>query len=125
MRLHHVQLTLPPGREADARQFYAGLLGLTEIPKPPELAQRGGVWFQLGSIQLHFGVAETGASSRRHIAIQVDDAEVMRRALQGAGYATEDAVSVDGICRFYCRDPFGNRTEFLEVRSPTSEVELE
>jgi catechol 2,3-dioxygenase-like lactoylglutathione lyase family enzyme len=117
-----MQLTLPPGREADARQFYAGLLGLTEIPKPPELAQRGGVWFQLGSIQLHFGVEEAGVSSRRHIAIQVEDAEVMCQALRGAGYAIEDAISVDGIRRFYCRDPFGNRTEFLEVRSPTGEV---
>ncbi len=122
MRLHHMQLTLPPGREADARRFYAGVLGLTEIPKPPELAQRGGVWFQLGAIQLHFGVEEASASSRRHIAIQVDDVEVMCQALQGAGYALESAIPVDGMRRFYCLDPFGNRTEFLEERPPTGQA---
>ncbi len=123
MRLHNMQLTLPPGREADARWFYAGVLGLTEIPKPPELAQRGGVWFQLGSIQIHFGVEEASVSSRRHIAIQVDDAEVMRQALQGAGFALEDAITVDGVRRFYCRDPFGNRTEILEERSLAGQIE--
>ncbi len=123
MRLHHMQLTLPIGREADARRFYGGVLGLPEIPKPPELAQRGGVWFQLGSIQLHFGVEEAGVSSHRHIAIQVDDVEVVRQALQGASYALEDAIPVDGMRRFYCRDPFGNRTEFLEERTPTGQVD--
>ncbi len=123
MRLHHMQLTLPPGREADARRFYAGVLGLAEIPKPPELAQRGGVWFQLGSIQLHFGVEESGISSHRHIALQVDDAEVMLQALQGAGYALEDAIPVDGMRRFYCRDPFDNRTEFIEERPLSGQTE--
>ena len=31
---------MPRGREDDARAFYAGLLGLAEIAKPPELAAR-------------------------------------------------------------------------------------
>ncbi len=42
--LHHVQLTLPPGGEQLCRDFYVGVLGMTEVTKPPELAARGGLW---------------------------------------------------------------------------------
>jgi hypothetical protein len=34
----HVQLAMPPGREARAREFYCEVLELPERPKPPELA---------------------------------------------------------------------------------------
>ena len=30
---------------------------IDEIPKPPELAKRGGAWFQSQNVQLHLGVA--------------------------------------------------------------------
>ena len=36
--LHHVQLTMPEGREDLARGFYTGVLGLTEEAKPATLA---------------------------------------------------------------------------------------
>ena len=42
MRLHHVQLLTPAGGEDVARGFYAGVLGMTEVEKPPELKKRGG-----------------------------------------------------------------------------------
>jgi len=56
--LHHVQLAMPRGEEASAREFYAGVLGMTEVPKPPHLAVRGGVWFSAGNTQVHLGVDE-------------------------------------------------------------------
>jgi hypothetical protein len=37
-----VQLAMPPGREARAREFYCDVLELPERPKPPELTARGG-----------------------------------------------------------------------------------
>ena len=43
--IDHVQVAMPAGEEAKAREFYAALLGLPEQPKPPELAKRGGCWF--------------------------------------------------------------------------------
>ena len=46
MRLHHVQVSMPRGQEATARAFYVEALGLTEVPKPPDLAGRGGCWFR-------------------------------------------------------------------------------
>ena len=42
VRLDHVQLAMPPGREAEAEAFYSGLLGLVRLPKPEPLAARGG-----------------------------------------------------------------------------------
>ena len=35
VRLDHVQLAMPPGLEAQAEAFYAGVLGLERVPKPP------------------------------------------------------------------------------------------
>ena len=40
--IDHVQLAMPEGGENAARAFYAGVLGLAEIPKPAELAGRDG-----------------------------------------------------------------------------------
>src|SRR2546423_15480524 len=51
--IDHVQLAMPIGEEARARDFYARVLGLREIAKPPHLAARGGLWFTLGARQLH------------------------------------------------------------------------
>ncbi|MDQ3114475.1 MAG: glyoxalase, partial [Actinomycetota bacterium] len=36
--LHHVQLACPAGSEDELRTFYVGVLGMTEIEKPPALA---------------------------------------------------------------------------------------
>ena len=40
--IKHIQLAMPPGREEEARAFYAGLLGMAGVPKPAHLAARGG-----------------------------------------------------------------------------------
>jgi hypothetical protein len=54
--IDHVQLAMPPDGEEAARHFYRDLLGMAEIPKPPELAKRGGCWFESGEVQIHLGV---------------------------------------------------------------------
>ena len=54
--LDHVQLAMPRGEEARARAFYAGVLGLAEMPKPE--AERGGCWFVGGAAHIHLGVEE-------------------------------------------------------------------
>ena len=70
----HVQLAMPRGREDAARSFYAGLLGMTELAKPPVLAARGGCWFASGAAVLHLGVEEPFAPARKaHPALLVDD----------------------------------------------------
>ena len=54
--IDHVQLSIPEGGEDAARGFYEGILGLTEVPKPRELADRGGRWFAAGGTHVHLGV---------------------------------------------------------------------
>jgi hypothetical protein len=55
VRLDHVQLAMPPGREAEAVAFYEGVLGIPQVPKPAELAARGGCWFEDGALRVHLG----------------------------------------------------------------------
>src|SRR6187551_1552795 len=54
--IDHVQLAMPAGGEDRARAFYAGILGLAEVPKPPPLAPRGGCWFESDTVKVHLGV---------------------------------------------------------------------
>ena len=63
--LDHVQLAAPPGSEDLLRAYYADILGLTEIPKPPVLAARGGCWFQSGTVQIHIGVEDPFIPARK------------------------------------------------------------
>lgn len=118
LRLHHVQLTAPLGSEGVARQFYSGVLGLPELPKPEDLAGRGGAWFQLENVELHVGVEANpdNTSKKRHWAFFVDDVAEIRQRLVAAGYSLEQAPEISGVTRFFTRDPFGNRLEFTDAR---------
>ena len=81
--LHHVQIACPAGAEDDLRAFYGGLLGLPEIPKPPALAVRGGVWFRVGPQELHCGVEAGFAPAKKaHPCLLVDDLEAIAGALR-------------------------------------------
>jgi catechol 2,3-dioxygenase-like lactoylglutathione lyase family enzyme len=112
-----VQLAVPEDVEDTARRFYSGVLGLREIPKPPTLAGRGGVWFASGSVQLHLGVErEFRAARKAHPAIRVVGLTELASRCEEAGYPVEFDTALPGIARFYVADPFGNRIEFLEPR---------
>jgi ketosteroid isomerase-like protein len=119
--LDHVQLAMPPGREAEARAFYQGLLGLPEVPKPPNLATRGGCWFERGDVKVHLGVEQEFRPARKaHPALRVHDLGSVRAALEAGGVAVRHDEPLEGYERFYVDDPFGNRIELLEpiVSSP-------
>jgi catechol 2,3-dioxygenase-like lactoylglutathione lyase family enzyme len=113
----HVQLAMPRGREAAAREFYAELLGMGELRKPPVLAARGGCWFASGAAVLHLGVAEPFAPARKaHPALLVDDLDALAAALTAAGYPCVRADGeIPGVRRFHTHDPFGNRVEFQQA----------
>ena len=116
LSIDHVQITLPPGQEDQARAFYVNVLGLTEIPKPAELAKRGGVWFQSGSVQLHLGVeADFRAARKAHPAFTVSDLNELLAKVQKAGYETDTSQPpLAGYQRAHVFDPFGNRIELME-----------
>lgn len=114
--IDHVQLTMPAGREEDARRFYREVLGLVETEKPPGLTGRGGCWFisTRGRVHVHLGVdSEFRPASKAHPAFLVTDLDPVRRRLSGAGVHMIDDHSIVGVRRFYAVDPFGNRLEFI------------
>jgi hypothetical protein len=66
------------------------LLGFAEIPKPAELAKRGGAWFESGNVQLHLGVeADFKPARKAHPAFIVDDLDSLVANAQAAGYETD------------------------------------
>ncbi|MFF4362481.1 VOC family protein [Streptomyces sp. NPDC001604] len=111
----HVQLAAPPGSEDRLRAYYAGVLGMAEIPKPPVLAARGGCWFQAGSVQLHLGVEQDFRPAKKaHPGLRVTGIERYAARLQAHGAQVEWDDNLPGHRRFYSEDPVGNRLEFLE-----------
>jgi catechol 2,3-dioxygenase-like lactoylglutathione lyase family enzyme len=112
---HHVQLAMPPGEEDAAIEFYGGVLGLDEVPKPPELADRGGVWFRSGDLEVHLGVEEGfQPAMKAHPAFLVEDLERMRARVEMSGYKVIESEQFSGFRRVHVRDPFGNRLELIE-----------
>ena len=116
LSIDHVQLAMPAGEEEKARAFYTDLLGFTEIPKPPDLAKRGGAWFEAGAVQLHLGVeADFHPARKAHPAFLVDELDALIARVQAAGYETDTAQPpLDGYKRAHIFDPFGNRIELME-----------
>lgn len=113
--VHHVQLAMPAGGEDEARGFFVGVLGMTEVPKPPVLAARGGAWFRAGSLELHLGVEEAFTpAAKAHPGILVDDLDAVVGRFADAGIEVRPDTNFPGHRRFHANDPFGNRIEFLQ-----------
>jgi catechol 2,3-dioxygenase-like lactoylglutathione lyase family enzyme len=119
-RLDHVQVCIPRGAEARAREFYGELLGLEEVEKPDALKRNGGMWYRVADVQLHVGVEEAVAPSKRHPAFEVEDVRGVRTYLERNGVRTKDEPDLPGLCRFSFFDPFGNRIELLEKSTANS-----
>jgi catechol 2,3-dioxygenase-like lactoylglutathione lyase family enzyme len=114
VRLDHVQLAMPEGREDDAVAFYSGLLGLARVPKPPVLAARGGCWFEGGEVTVHLGVDPAFvAATKAHTAFEVDDLDALVADLARGGVAFTADDALEGVRRGYVVDPFGNRIELI------------
>jgi catechol 2,3-dioxygenase-like lactoylglutathione lyase family enzyme len=115
VKLDHVQLAGPPGCEHDARAFYAGVLGLEEIPKPEPMRASGGVWFRVGGDhELHIGIEDPFTPARKaHPGLRVasEDIDAIADRIAASGAPVEWDERYPGVRRFYTADPFGNRIE--------------
>jgi catechol 2,3-dioxygenase-like lactoylglutathione lyase family enzyme len=113
--LHHVQLAAPAGSEPRLRDFYSGLLGLAEVPKPADLARRGGVWFRGPAVELHLGIEDDFRPARKaHPGLLADDLPGLVARLREAGIEARPDGLLPGFQRCYVDDPVGNRIELLQ-----------
>ncbi|MEV5848762.1 VOC family protein [Streptomyces sp. NPDC051985] len=113
--LDHVQLAAPAGCEDLLRAYYVGVLGMTEVPKPPALAARGGCWFRAGAVHLHLGIERDFRPARKaHPGLRVTDIGAYADRLEAGGAPVIWDHDLPGHRRFYSEDPAGNRLEFLE-----------
>src|SRR6187431_1093227 len=100
--LDHVLLAMPPKREAEARAFYQDLLGIPEVPKPSNLATRGGCWFERGTLKLHLGVeADFRPARKAHPALLVVDLEGLIARLKEHSVKIIDDDPLEGYLRVY------------------------
>ena len=111
--IDHVQLAAPVGAEDEARGFYIEVLGLVEVPKPAELAKRGGAWFEAGNVRLHIGGEAAFVPARKaHPALTISNlVEFVEARNLDVAWNTE----IEGLTRCHVDDPFGNRIELIQV----------
>ena len=113
-RLHHFQLAIPRGSEDACRRFYIDVLGLTEVPKPPALAVRGGMWLRAEGVEIHLGVEEDFRPAKKaHPAFIITDFDGLVARLAASGVEIRWDESIPGTRRFHASDNVGNRLEFI------------
>lgn len=115
--LDHAQVLCPPGGEAQAREFWIGVVGLAEVGKPQELVSSTGFWLRCGRAGLHIGIEPDFSPSRRaHVAIAVSDEasfDGLVHRLRAAGHEANEASVPVSRRRIKTTDPFGNLVEFV------------
>jgi catechol 2,3-dioxygenase-like lactoylglutathione lyase family enzyme len=113
--IDHVQLAMPAGEEEAARKFYGGILGMNEIPKPLELAKRGGVWFATGEVQIHLGVeSEFRPAKKAHPALRCREYDKLVARLREHRTEVVEDDTIPGVVRCHIHDCFGNRIELIK-----------
>ena len=119
--VNHVNVTVPTALEQVAKDFYAILLGLRQIPKPEGTRQNVGAWYDLGSgVQLHLSIEDNVGNefSDRHVCYQVADAASAELHFRNARIEIiPDTRPVKGVSRFFLRDPGGNMIEITDAGS--------
>ena len=127
MRLQHVGLIV---RDLDrSRRFYAGALGLEEVPRPSNFTFDG-AWFRFGGTEIHLlaeahttggaGQGDAGPGADRglthHLACEVDDLQAARSRLAAHGVELEGGPMPrgDGVTQVFFRDPDGYVLELFQ-----------
>src|ERR671925_1929025 len=117
LSIDHVQLAMPNGSEERARCFYRDALGMIEVPKPEELAKRGGCWFVSGEAQVHHGVEEDFRPAKKaHPALVVEGLDEILAKCEEVTVTYKVDAEIDGRRRVHLFDPFGNRLELIEAK---------
>jgi catechol 2,3-dioxygenase-like lactoylglutathione lyase family enzyme len=132
--LNHVSITVTD--VAKAREFYTGVLGFREIPRPA--FDFPGIWYDLGSgLSLHIilndqlvrpAVEREKITARyAHFALWTEDADATARQIEALGLPCRDVVSgPTGLRQVFVKDPDGNMVEFIgPTKSPEAVRRME
>ena len=126
--LNHVSITVTD--VAKAREFYTGVLGFEEIPRPA--FNFPGIWYGLGNgLSLHIILndelvrpaveRETILARYGHFALWTEDADATAKQHRGARVAVPGRrVRPTGLRQVFVKDPDGNMVEFI---GPTASKE--
>jgi catechol 2,3-dioxygenase-like lactoylglutathione lyase family enzyme len=115
MRIHHVNVVVPPGQTESVVDFYVDVLGLRRTTKPTEGVAQSGAWFDIDDrTQVHVSEREGTAHPQSHFGLVVDDFDAVLERLGSSGASWEDQPDIFGGRRGFTRDPVGNRIELLE-----------
>ena len=99
MRLHHVNVVVPPGCTDHVVPFYE-LLGLTRVAKPTSGVAPEGAWFDLpgGTTPVHVSERDGQAHPQQHYGRAGDDLPTARRhASAAAALSTTVAGAVPSL----------------------------
>jgi catechol 2,3-dioxygenase-like lactoylglutathione lyase family enzyme len=109
---------------ARARAFYAGVLGMKEIPKPKTF-DFVALWFQLEDGQtIHLlQKPQPDTRSPRHFALRVADVKAAREHFRAQGVEIQETGPIPHCDRFFVFDPDGNRIEVIQWREPYDPAE--
>ena len=119
--LSHVSITVTD--VAKAREFYTGVLGLAEIPRPA--FDFPGIWYSLGGdLQLHIILndelvrpaveREKIVARYPHFALWTDDCDETAAKIEALGLVCRDVISgPTGLRQVFVKDPDGNMVEFI------------
>src|SRR5580765_4195109 len=126
--LNHVSITVTD--VAKAREFYTGVLGFQEIPRPA--FDFPGIWYSLGNgLSLHIILndelvrpaveREKILARYAHFALWTEDADATAKHIEELGLPCRDVVSgPTGLRQVFVKDPDGNMVEFI---GPTASKE--
>jgi glyoxylase I family protein len=110
--VHHVSINV---RDVSAaRDFYVGVLGLTERADRPDFSFDG-AWLDAGSQQLHLIKADVPPDRGQHFALAVTDLDAAVAELRSHGVTVTDPVPVGTGRQSFLSDPAGNR---IELQAP-------
>ena len=115
MRIHHVNVVVPPGGTDGVIGFYADVLGLRQVAKPTEGVAQSGAWFDIDErTQVHVSERDGAVHPQTHFGLVVDDFDAVVARVSAAGASWEEQPDLFGGRRGFTRDPAGNRIELLE-----------
>lgn len=117
--IDHIALRATPGEQANARWFYGSLLGMSEVAVPRTImSDVQPLCFRTAAGQdifIPFDRVSHSSDMAVQVGLRVRCLKTVRESLEANGFEVFDGGDLkDEWTRCFCRDPFGNRIEFLE-----------